>query len=61
MMTIDGTSIAFISCHLAAHEGVKKCEIRNSSCFEILEGMNERIGNNETEILAQVHHVFWMG
>lgn len=55
------TKFAFISCHLAAHEGVDKCKTRNDSCFEILEGFNERLGNGETDILAQYHHVFWMG
>lgn len=30
-LTVDSTRLAFISCHLAAHEGVDKCAIRNSS------------------------------
>lgn len=33
---INGTRLAFISCHLTAHEGVKHCEARNSSIIEIL-------------------------
>jgi len=58
-MNIDNTSLAFVSCHLAAHEGVTKCQLRNDSIKEILKGA--RVRNKNLDILAQFHHVFWMG
>eukprot|EP01031_Cornospumella_fuschlensis_P028480 gene28479-34377_t len=57
--TIDGTKLAFVSCHLAAHEGVKHCEDRNASIVEILGGA--RTGNKDIDITEQFHHVIWMG
>ena len=33
-----GTSLAFISCHLAAHEGESHRKDRNDNCAEVLEG-----------------------
>mmetsp|Transcript_23470 Transcript_23470/g.34446 ORF Transcript_23470/g.34446 Transcript_23470/m.34446 type:complete len:481 (+) Transcript_23470:109-1551(+) len=51
-MTIDSTNIAFISCHLTAHEGADKCAMRNSSVAEILEGVMTT---------NQMHHVIFMG
>lgn len=56
---VDGTKLAFISCHLAAHEGVKHCEARNASIIEILGGV--RAGDRRYDITEQFHHVFWMG
>lgn len=58
-MTIHGTKIAFISCHLTAHEGVKHCEARNQSIIEILGGV--RAGDPTFDVAEQYHHVFWMG
>ena len=56
---IDGTSLAFISTHLAAHEGVKKCAMRNESTTEILGGV--RSGDMTLDPSVQFHHTFWMG
>jgi hypothetical protein len=59
-MSIDGTNLSFVSCHLAAHEGVAKCAQRNQSCYEILEGI--RAGNDpDLDIAVQFHHTIWMG
>eukprot|EP00603_Paraphysomonas_imperforata_P012512 CAMPEP_0114463498 /NCGR_PEP_ID=MMETSP0104-20121206/7397_1 /TAXON_ID=37642 ORGANISM="Paraphysomonas imperforata, Strain PA2" /NCGR_SAMPLE_ID=MMETSP0104 /ASSEMBLY_ACC=CAM_ASM_000202 /LENGTH=703 /DNA_ID=CAMNT_0001636453 /DNA_START=116 /DNA_END=2227 /DNA_ORIENTATION=- len=52
-LNVDATRLAFISCHLAAHEGVDKCAIRNSSVEEILGSVT-----TETDV---VHHTFFMG
>jgi hypothetical protein len=52
-MNVDATRLAFISCHLAAHEGVDKCAIRNSSVQEILGSVT-----TESDV---VHHTFFMG
>eukprot|EP01034_Spumella_vulgaris_P038277 gene38277-47260_t len=56
---VDGTKFAFISCHLAAHEGIKHCEDRNASIVEILGGV--RAGDKTYDIAEQFHHVWWMG
>ena len=58
-MQVHGTKLAFISCHLAAHEGVKHCEARNQSIIEILGGV--RAGDKTFDVAEQYHHVFWMG
>lgn len=58
-MEILSTRIAFISCHLAAHEGVDKCTARNNSISEILGGVRAR--DIRYDILANYHHIFWMG
>jgi endonuclease/exonuclease/phosphatase family metal-dependent hydrolase len=56
---VDGTKLAFVSCHLTAHEGVHHCEQRNASIVEILGGV--RAGDKRIDISEQFHHVFWMG
>jgi len=53
------TTFAFVSCHLAAHEGKKHREARNSNCSEVLEGA--RVGIEQMDIVPQTDHVFWMG
>jgi hypothetical protein len=58
-MTVDGTSLAFVSCHLAAHEGVTKCAARNSSIVEILGGIRAR--DKRMDPSVQFHHTIWMG
>lgn len=58
-MQVDGTKLAFISCHLAAHEGIKHCEERNASIAEILGGV--RAGDERFDVSEQFHHLFWMG
>lgn len=51
------TSLCFVNCHFAAHEG--QCEARNENYREIVG--NIRVNNPDTDILNQFHHVFWMG
>eukprot|EP00602_Paraphysomonas_sp_CaronLab_P009117 CAMPEP_0185026172 /NCGR_PEP_ID=MMETSP1103-20130426/10132_1 /TAXON_ID=36769 /ORGANISM="Paraphysomonas bandaiensis, Strain Caron Lab Isolate" /LENGTH=602 /DNA_ID=CAMNT_0027559665 /DNA_START=90 /DNA_END=1898 /DNA_ORIENTATION=- len=51
-MMVDSTNIAFISCHLTAHEGADKCSMRNSSVEEILGGV---MTTND------MHHILFMG
>lgn len=58
-LQLDGTKLAFFSVHLAAHEGVDMCEIRNSSVQEILGGT--RIGDGRFDVAMQSHHTFFMG
>lgn len=58
---IYDTSIAFVSCHLAAHEGIKFRESRNANVDEVLNG-GARVGEVEQlDIMTQTHHTFWMG
>ena len=33
-LTIYGSILSFVSCHLTAHEGVKKCQMRNESVYQ---------------------------
>ena len=58
-MYVDGTSLAFISSHLSAHEGVKNCSTRNDSTVEILGGVRAR--DQRYDPAVQFHHIFWMG
>lgn len=51
------TSLCFVNCHLAAHEG--QCEARNGNYREIVGNM--RINDQNIDILNQFHHVFWFG
>ncbi|KAH7281611.1 hypothetical protein KP509_36G055300 [Ceratopteris richardii] len=51
------TSLCFVNCHFAAHEG--QCELRNQNYREIVG--NIRVQNTNTDILNQFHHVFWLG
>lgn len=51
-LLVDQTSLAFVSCHLTAHEGVQNCAMRNESVEEILNG----VLSNQL-----FHHVFFMG
>jgi len=57
---IYDTSVAFISCHLAAHEGPKYVAQRNDNVDEVLGG-GARLGVSQLDIMAQTDHVFWMG
>lgn len=54
-----GTSLCFVSCHLAAHEGKKFLNRRNADVVEIL--YNARIGGRSLDVASQFHHCFWMG
>ena len=58
-LQVDGTKLAFLSSHLAAHEGVEMCQIRNSSVEEILGGT--RVGDTRFDVSTQSHHTFFMG
>jgi hypothetical protein len=58
-LEVDGTRLAFVSCHLTAHEGVNYCEQRNASIAEILGGV--RAGDKDIDVTEQFHHIFWMG
>lgn len=58
-LTIGQTTLAFISCHLAAHEGHHKCAQRNDSVEEILGGV--RSGDRRFDPTLQYHHTIWMG
>ncbi|MCO5547924.1 hypothetical protein L7F22_001379 [Adiantum nelumboides] len=51
------TSLCFVNCHFAAHEG--QCEARNANYKEIVG--NIRVSNPNTDILNQFNHVFWLG
>jgi hypothetical protein len=54
-----GTTMAFVSTHLTAHEGVAYCAMRNDSIKEILGGV--RVGDERFDVSNQKHHIFWMG
>lgn len=56
---VDDTKFTCISCHLAAHEGVTKCAIRNDSTVEILNGLRSR--GDDFDPSQKAHHTFWMG
>ncbi len=58
-LAVYGTVLSFISCHLAAHEGTKKCALRNESTEEILGGV--RAGDKRFDPSLLSHHTFWMG
>ena len=51
---VYGTYLTFISCHLAAHEGYKKCHVRNESTVEILGGL--RVGDKKDFDISSVSH-----
>ena len=52
-LSLYGTSLCFISCHLAAHEAEKFLERRNKDCAEILGGA--RVGIKELDVSCQHH------
>ena len=54
---ICGTSMCFISCHLAAHDG--QLQSRVSNIHEILSGVN--LGDAMLDITSQFDHVFLLG
>jgi len=54
-----GTSFAFISAHLAAHEGKTHRDRRCADCAEILD--EARVGWEKGDALCQTDHLFWMG
>jgi hypothetical protein len=52
-----GSSLCFISCHLAAHQG--KVNDRNGNCAEICR--NARLSNKHLDVTSQFHHCFLFG
>lgn len=56
-LEIEGTSIGFVSCHLAAH--MKHLPRRNADCAQIFRGA--RVGNKRVDVLHQCDHVFFFG
>jgi len=58
-LSLNGTSLCFVSCHLAAHEGGKHLEARNSDVREIMSGVE--VGLKGLDLASQFHHCFWMG
>ena len=56
-LTVRGTSIVFVSCHLAAH--LKEYKARNSDCREILR--EALVGNKQLDVISQFDHCFWLG
>lgn len=58
---LEETSFAFVSCHLAAHEGPKYGAARSDNIEEVLDG-GARIGEiSQLDIMTQTDHTFWMG
>jgi len=55
-----GTSFCFVNCHLAAHQKREYWMRRNSDYKEICSNIRG-VGNINQDIMAQFHHVFWMG
>ncbi|OQS02462.1 phosphatidylinositol-3,4,5-trisphosphate 5-phosphatase [Thraustotheca clavata] len=58
-LVVDGISLCFVNCHLAAHESQKFLDRRNSDCAEILNGA--RVGRKSLSLDHQFDHVFWFG
>ena len=66
-MTVGDTSLAFCSCHLAAHEGSQYLKSRNAMCQEILfETSGGRISGTKgkgrpLDVAHAVDHIIWLG
>lgn len=58
-LVLGMTTLCFVSCHLAAHEGPQYYAARNSSITEILRGAN--VGNLDCDLTEQFHHMFFFG
>ena len=56
-LKMRGTSMVFVSCHLAAH--LKEYKSRNSDCREILR--EALVGNKQLDVISQFDHCFWLG
>lgn len=54
-----GTSMCFVSCHLAAHQKEKFMLARNQNVEEVI--TEARIGNKDVDLDCQFDHCFWMG
>ncbi|GAB0497030.1 hypothetical protein MMPV_008353 [Pyropia vietnamensis] len=55
-LTIDDTTLCFVSSHLAAHEGPKFLRERNAQAQEILRSIDRAV-----PALHSFDHLFWMG
>lgn len=55
-LTVDDTTLCFVSSHLAAHEGAKFLRERNAQAQEILRSIERAV-----PALHSFDHVFWMG
>lgn len=53
------TSLAFVSCHLAAHS--HKWSQRDENCSEILQETAKTLGSKHLDAISEFDHVFWMG
>ena len=53
------TSLAFVSCHLAAHSHM--LSRRNHNCSELLRETASALGPRHLTAAAQFDHVFWLG
>ena len=66
-LSVGQTSIAFCSCHLAAHEGATHLSSRNHMCQEILrETSGRKIGGTRgrgrpLDVAHAVDHTIWLG
>ncbi|KNC70539.1 hypothetical protein SARC_16928, partial [Sphaeroforma arctica JP610] len=58
-LTIGDTTICFVSAHLAAHEGEKFRERRNTDVCDIINGMWLK-GPKLLDLTNYCQHVFWM-
>ena len=59
-LNIYGTFLTFVSCHLTAHEGAKKCQMRNDSVVEILGGIRSGWDKRFDPSITS-HHTIVMG
>ena len=58
-MNVGTTSLAFVSCHLAAHAPM--LAKRNQNCQEILRETQKSLGTRRLDASSQFDHVFWIG
>lgn len=58
-LTFLGTSLAFVSSHLAAH--TQYVQHRNADFREIIHETRKHIGSRELDVMSEFDHVVWMG
>mmetsp|Transcript_29172 Transcript_29172/g.88436 ORF Transcript_29172/g.88436 Transcript_29172/m.88436 type:complete len:435 (-) Transcript_29172:789-2093(-) len=58
-LRLGATSLAFVSCHLAAHSHM--LSRRNHNCSELLRETASALGPRHLTAAAQFDHVFWLG
>lgn len=59
-LTLDDTTFCFVSCHLAAHEGAKFLQQRNTDVVEIMRNIEKNKAHG-LPVMHQFNHIFWMG